>query len=198
MGGFSSKGLVKAAAFLLTETLSLTGIQAKASEAGSRVNELLIRPPTLDKCIQGVSVHVLQQSFKEHHVGNDELFRMSLTCLEELRLLVPFACGGNIYEVPAAAAAPYCLRWQPHHGRPRPSTGACASGPLSPRDWPGVIFTRVGAGRHWGLDPSPSTEKRRLLLNAAGWVVRAASSSIGGMPIESLILPVGLVAPAIW
>lgn len=176
------EALLEAAAFLFGQALAISGVPSAGAGFFKH-----------DKSTKGARIGTLRSIFKGHRLWSEENFGTALACLEELRLLVPFAWGNDFCEVPAAVAAPYCLRW-----RARSNGGSNAGIPASGTDWPGLMFTRAHVGCHWGCDPVPDVAHRRLMYSAAGFVVRATGTGIVDMPLQGLLLPIGLVSPAAW
>ncbi|CAK9043032.1 C2H2-type domain-containing protein, partial [Durusdinium trenchii] len=65
--------------------------------------------------LPGHSLQELQDIFDKSSFGS-VTFQMALTCLEDLRLVVPFPSGSHFRLVLARHAEPYCLRWQSEKG----------------------------------------------------------------------------------
>ena len=183
------EALLGAAAFLLREVFQATNRDLSCAEIGAAMvaEQAGGGLSTADPRLLGACIGDLRQAFMEsEQFDGEELFLGALACLEELRLLVPFPCGGDFLEVPAASAASSCLRWQ--------RSGAGAAEASASR----CLFGRVGAGRHWRCDPAPKPAQETMLRSAAALVLHAAGAPTGSLALKKLVLPCRLVAPAAW
>lgn len=117
--------------------------------------------------------------------GAEAACEEALGCLEELRLLVPLACGECFHEAPPAAIAPYCLK---HQSRDHRQSFAAVT-----------LLACEGLGRHWSCEGVQEPAQARLSLAAAAHVAREAGLGAGGQgELLRCILPQGLVAPSFW
>lgn len=115
----------------------------------------------------------------------EKCFNAAIACLEDLRFLVPVACGDEYCAVPAAAAAPFCLRRQ---------------GAAQPLDapWEAVLRRDCVGGRHWSYSTTCAAVELVVLRGAAVCVARATARGCATFGLRGLILADNLIAPAPW
>lgn len=103
---------------------------------------------------------------------------------------MPFAFGKEFIELPAETAASYCFDQNSRRGAvgQMPILGA---GPLG-------LFARAHVGWHWVCDPTPSDERRELVMKAATVVTKAAGTGTSKTAVLRLMLPWGSIAPGAW
>eukprot|EP00913_Durusdinium_trenchii_P014183 g13310.t1 len=160
-----------------------------------------------DRCeesslLPGHSLQELQDIFETCHLNpfnvdkssfGSVTFQMALTCLEDLRLVVPFPSGSHFRLVLARHAEPYCLRWQSEKGSMLAFHIAYLFGTFG---IPVHVHQERPLGRHWLLPYG-------RLLNLSAELIADASACVAQACEECSLRingwsGVDLVAPCAW